>query len=313
MHAARATRRSAATSWGSRCRGDPVQRSGVRRARRSAPREQRTLPRSCSDRAGGVARRPWRLITFMALLPGLTSTALMRRPTTSFSRSRLRTSISGSSGIPSPFGPQLLIRLEACQSLPRRVLLRLFLAAPFPYAEQFRLHIDVGRKSFVVIGARRSHSVRGEPADVADDDLLQRRLRVVTPPGLDARPNSLLEQSLQHRRNGGNPLIQIDGAHYCFQCVCKERRLVPANGTLFTFSKTDVASEMEFARQVRKRVGVDNGRAQPSHLSFVEFRITRVDQIRYYRTENRVAEELQPLVVIDRYLLFERVRAMCQS
>src|SRR5688500_7988915 len=114
-------------------------------------------------------------MTFIEFVPGRTSTSLNRRPTTSFSRSRRSTSISGSSGIPRT---PLVSYCETIQRLGSGLLLGLFLAASGPRAVELFVHEDVRDETLVVVGPRRRDSVRRQLAGVPDRDLLEGGLGV---------------------------------------------------------------------------------------------------------------------------------------
>src|SRR5918992_1927560 len=116
---------------------------------------------------------------FIALLPGRTSASLMRRPTTSRSRSRRMTSSSTSAGIslPWPAGS------ESHQRLRGRVLLGLLLAAAGSRSVELFVDIDGCGEDLGVVGSGGNEPVSGALTTEANHDLLQSGLGVVAASG----------------------------------------------------------------------------------------------------------------------------------
>src|ERR687892_304375 len=92
-------------------------------------------------------------MTFIALLPGRTSTSFIRLPTTSFSRSRRRTSSSGSAGIGT--------LLEPLKRASGRVLFRFLLGASRSLSVQLVVEVDVSGEALGVIRSGGRDAIGG--------------------------------------------------------------------------------------------------------------------------------------------------------
>src|SRR5258708_3567663 len=148
----------------------------------------RYLPRRCAATILRPTRMSTNSLRFLCRrterVP-VTSTALIFLPTTSRSRSRRMTSISGSSGIFAPLLPVLLqlvllwpVLLEAGPSDPSRRLLGLLLRSAFAVAESHVTEVDGGEEVLRVIRPFVAHDVARPPDRLGGGQLLESRLVV---------------------------------------------------------------------------------------------------------------------------------------
>src|ERR671918_72449 len=198
-----------------------------------------------SKRSWNSLGRPCLRMTFMALLPGRTSTSLKRRPTTSFSRSRRSTSISGSAGIRPPLvGRTHRFRVgEPLERLPRCVLLRFLLRAPIPNAVEIGVHVDVRGEALVVVRTRGRHPVGREASVIPDDDLLKRGLGVVAAADRDATLDLGLEQWNEDRARLVDPSVQVSRADESLERVGQQRRLLAPAGRFLALAELYVGPD----------------------------------------------------------------------
>src|SRR2546428_4036628 len=115
-------------------------------------------------------------MTRIAFLVDLTSASLMRRPTTSLSRSRRRTSTSGSSTAPpSSTGARGALH-DLRVGLPCGLLLGFLLRAPPPATEQLPRDVDGRGELLLVVGPAFLQPILGHRAEGLRGDLLKKRL-----------------------------------------------------------------------------------------------------------------------------------------
>src|SRR4051812_25267766 len=113
----------------------------------------RYLPRRCTDTTLRPTSGPVKSALFLwrrtERVP-VTSTALIFLPTTSFSRSRRKTSTSGSSGMVAPLADSLFLQARPC-AVGRR-LFGLLLRSAFALAVKTVVHVDQREELLRVIG-----------------------------------------------------------------------------------------------------------------------------------------------------------------
>src|SRR3954470_20789448 len=113
----------------------------------------------------------------------LTSTCLMRLPTTSFSRSRLRVSTSGNSGIGADLRRLRRAAVARGRQRPPRLLggglLGLLLRPALARAARFFVDEDRGEESLGVVGALLAHLVMRQGVQALGRQLLQPGLVVL--------------------------------------------------------------------------------------------------------------------------------------
>src|SRR5438067_249652 len=106
-----------------------------------------------------------------------TSTCLMRLPTTSFSRSRLIVSTSGSSGMRCLHS---VVLLQGPPGLARRRLLGLLLRSALATAARPRTQVHRGEEALGVVGPLLGHVVAGQGVEALGRQLLEAGLVVLT-------------------------------------------------------------------------------------------------------------------------------------
>src|SRR5262245_37984089 len=280
-------------------------------ARRSCP----DMPR-CTITASGSSRRSTRYFprrcTATILRPSsipmnsflfrwrrtdrvpVTSTDLIFLPTTSFSRSRRMTSTSGSSGIVAPLIAGFV--LQPCPCHPCCGLLGLFLRASFAVAIRTVTDEDRREEQLRVVGSFVAHDVAGAPKHARRRRFLESRLEVAAARS-GRRFGDALFQPPQHQITRGlEPLVEIDRREHCFQRVGQDRLLRSTSGRVFALAQQQVIAEPQLASELREDTGVHHSRAHLRELAFGEVREVLVHVMRHDESEDRVAEELQPLV-----------------
>src|SRR6266542_5729044 len=185
-------------------------------------------------------------MTRIAFRWGRTTTALIRLPTTSFSRSRRITSTSGSStsalrrgGDAAPGQPP--------QRLAGRLLFGLLLRPPHAPPELLPPQVHRGGELLLMVGASLGHSVLRDPPEVLSGLLLERGLVVAVSlapsVGLHAGP----EQAPDHPRGDPDPLVQIDRSQNGFHGVGQDAGFVPAARQLLALAEQHVLAQPELA------------------------------------------------------------------
>src|SRR5262245_588742 len=254
------------------------------------------------------------------------STALMRLPTISRSRSRRTTSTSGNSGIvvlrsglgrPGCDGllsvGRLVVR-DLAQVLPRDagrrllgVLLRPALAgAPRLAAQQH------GREEVLrVVGPFVAHLVARELVEGLRGQLLQARLVVVTAGAGGAFGGARLQQPQHELAGRVPPAVQVDGGDDRLHGVGEDRRLVAPAGRLLSLPEQQRPAQPHLAGHVGEHLTVDDRGAQLRQLPLGHVGVLAEHVVGDDEPEDGVSEELEPLVR-QRVGMLGAVRAMRQ-
>src|SRR5262245_12377312 len=135
----------------------------------------------------------------------VTSTDLIFFPTISLSRSRRKTSTSGSSGIAIPL-LRLFLQSRPCD--PGRRLLRFLFRTSFTFAVRLVTDEHRGGEVLRVVGAFVAYRVPGASQHARGRDFLQARL-IVAPARSVGRVGDALAQAAQHNVAGNRePLVE---------------------------------------------------------------------------------------------------------
>src|SRR6266540_554965 len=199
-----------------------------------------------ASRSANSLRRAWRRMTRMAFRCGRTTTALIRLPTTSFSRSRRITSTSGSSTSALRRGGGVAPG-QPLQRLAGRLLFGLLLRAPHAPPELLPPQVHGGGELLLLVGSSLGHPVFRDPPEVLGGLLLERGLVVAVPLatriGLHAGP----EQPPDHPRGDPDPLVQVDRSQHGLHGVGQDAGLVPAPRELLALAEQHVLAQPELA------------------------------------------------------------------
>src|SRR5437588_7166800 len=150
----------------------------------------------------------------------LTSTCMMRLPTTSFSRSRRSVSTSGSSGTGGHLGTVGLGRRAVAgrgqrpPRLGRRRLLGLLLGPALAGAALVLVDVDGGVEALGMVGAVLAHLVSRQGVHALGGQLLETGLVVLAPRAGGRLGDAVLEEA-QHQLAGRLPsAVEVDGTDH---------------------------------------------------------------------------------------------------
>src|SRR5579884_830292 len=255
----------------------------------------------------------------------VTTTAVTSRPATSRSSPRRTTSTSGSSGtflvsvagrrgggggLGRLGGPAGLgggdRRFRLPQPLPGHPgggLLRLLLGAPLAPAPGRPLEDDVGVEPLGMVRPLVAHLVAGHLVEAAGGELLEPGL-VVLPAGAFGGGGDPLAEQAHHELVGGvPPAVEIGGGQHRLHGVGQDRGLLPAAGQTLALAEEHERAELDLGGQLGEDAGVDHRRPHLGQLALREVREGAVDVVGDDQAEDGVAQELQPLVRLERRVL----------
>src|SRR5918992_498211 len=195
---------------------------------------------------GALCRRITRLVFFIRR----TSTATIRRPTTSFSRSRRTTSTSGSSNLNLPRLRGGALRHQPGIGQPGRSLLRLLLRSARPRPVRLAAEEDSGGEMLGMVRALPADPVLGHPTHVLGGQLLEPGLVVAVALAPDVSLHPWPEHPLDHLPGHVQAAIQVDGAQDCLHRVGQDRGLLPASGLLLALPQEHRLADTEVPSHV---------------------------------------------------------------
>jgi len=100
-----------------------------------------------------------------------------------------------------------------------------------------------------------------------------------------------------HQRAGlGQAAVDVHRADHRLEGVGQDRGLVPAAGDLLAPAEPDVVAQAELARHLGERAHLDHRGTELGQLSLGQVRVAAEQGVGHDQAENRVAEELEPLV-----------------
>ena len=149
----------------------------------------------------------------------------------------------------------------------------------------------------VVVGPGAVEHVARHAEIVVGGDLLQRRLPVEPRAELGGPRDEGVEDGVDDL---GRPLdaeLDVDGADDGLDGVGEDRRLAPPAGGLLAPAEPDVVAEGEHLRHLGERLGAHDRGAQLGQLALREVGVGAEQGVRHDQPEDRVAQELQALVV----------------
>src|SRR5207237_6924608 len=240
----------------------------------------------------------WRRIDRMPL----TSTCLMRRPTTSFSRSRRTVSTSGSSGIGAHLRVLRLSRRAVARRGQRspgflgRSLLGLLLGPTLARTALLVADVDGGVEALGVVGALFADVIARHGVEALGGELLEAGLVV-----LAARPGCRFGDALAEQREdelvGRIPApVEVDGADHGLHGVGEDRRLLPPARRVLALAEGQGRPDAEIAGQVGQHAGVDHRCPNLGQLAFGQAGEGAKEVIGHDQAEHGVAQELEALV-----------------
>src|SRR5438874_2094958 len=175
----------------------------------------------------------------------------MRLPTTSFSRSRLRVSTSGSSGT----GAHLFVRpgLRAVTSrrqrspgLGGRRLLGLLLRPTLARAALLLVDVDGGVEALGVVGPVLADLVVGQGVEALGGQLLEASL-VVLPAGAGGGGgNAVLEQAQDELARRVPAAVEVHGADDGLHGIREDRRLLPSARRILALAQGQARADAQF-------------------------------------------------------------------
>src|SRR5437588_8423159 len=244
-----------------------------------------------ASRSANSLRLAWRRMMRIAFRCGRTSTSLMRRPTTSFSRSRRTTSTSGSSTQPSCTlaGTSLApLARQACVRLAGGPLLRLFLRPARPSPQLAPSEVDGRGELLLVVGPSLLDAILGEASEVLCGELLERRLVIAVALAADIGLDPRMEEALDHLARDVDPPVEIHRAEHRLHRVGEDARLVPSARELLASAEKDRLAQAELLCHLREHGHVHHGRAELRELALGEVRVRPVGEVGDDQAEDRV-------------------------
>src|SRR5579862_4810539 len=259
----------------------------------------RYLPRRPTDlmvRPSSSARKCFALGCRRTERPFETATALTFLFTTSLARSSRRVSTSGSSGT-------ALLRAQFVQRLPRGLLLGVLLGAAAPRPALDTVHEHHRLELAVVVRPGAHDDVAGDPAAMADGELLEQALLVEVARLRRSASDAVAEQA-EHEPFGCGPAdIEVDGADHRLDGVGEDRGLRPATGGLLTFAEEDRRADLEPLGDLRQHPRIDHRGSHLGKLALGHVGEVAVAELGDRQSEDRVTEEFEALVRRDPALL----------
>ena len=147
-----------------------------------------------------------------------------------------------------------------------------------------------------MVGALVVDDVLRDAEAVLGGELLQRGLPVEGGAerrgGLDER----VEELVHEHRGDLDAAGEVDGADQRLDGVGEDRGLVATAGALLAATELDVLAEPDAAADLGERPGVDHGGAQLGQPALGQVGVLGVERLGDDDTEDRVTEELEPLV-----------------
>src|SRR6478735_11184853 len=278
-------------------RASPLSRESQRYLpRRWAPTKVRPVNRAAKSSGPPACRRTGRGCS--------TSTEVIGRSSTWFSRPRRTTSTSGSSGIVGRGGGSRrgrhggLRELRAQRAVGRlgRLLLGLLLRPADAVAVHPALHPDAGGERLHVVGSLVLDEVLRDTEAVQRAELLQARLPVQP----RAHGGGRLHHRVEEQVHGAGGVLEaageVDRPDQRLDRVGEDRGLLAAPGRLLPLAEVDVDAEPDRAGDLGERARVDDGGAQLGQPALGEVGVLEVERLGDDHAEHRVAEELQALV-----------------
>src|SRR5581483_11655739 len=233
----------------------------------------------------------------------LTSTCLMRLPTTSFSRSRFSVSTSGSSGIDDLGLGVVGLRVGAVarcrQRAPRLFGGRLFgLLLRATLAAAALVFVDKnGRvEPLGVVGTVLAHLIARQRVEALGRQFLQPGL-VVLPTGAGGGLGDAVLEEVEDELVCGLPTaVEVDGADHGLHGVGEDRRLLAPAGRVLTLAEGQRRADAEFGSQVGEHAGVHHRRPNLGQLALGQAGERAEEVVGDDQAEHRVTEELEAFV-----------------
>ncbi len=135
------------------------------------------------------------------------------------------------------------------------------------------------------------------------DSFLQARLRIHRRSEAIGVGEQRIDQPQHERRRRIRPAGEVHGADHGFEAVGQDRRLLPSTGQLLAAAEAQVGAEVDHAGDFGERDGRHQAGPALRKVALVEVGVLAVEHHRHGLPENRVAEELEALVVGDRAVL----------
>ena len=195
-------------------------------------------------------------------------------------------------------GWAVLLLVQEAQRLCRGPLLGLLLAPPAAARDlapgQSQRHLE----DLVVIGA-------GLPDDAVARRTVQLPLRPLLQAGLEvdvggvARlPQPGVEELPHHAKGGVEPTVEVDRGRHGLAGVGEERRLVASPGLLLPLAEEEPLAEAQLIGDSGQAGLVDHQGPAPRQLPLGAEGLALHEEVAHRQVEDRVAEELEPLVVL---------------
>src|SRR5579875_182217 len=251
-----------------------------------------TRPTALIVRPSRRARKCFALWCRRTERPLATATARILRPTTSFARSWRSVSTSGSSGI-----------AELWPGHHRRRLLSFLLRSALPTSAANPTDVDLRHVPAVVIRPGANDDVTWHSFPTPSRQLLEAAL-VIELVRLRRRLFDPVREQPQHQGPRRFPAaVEVHGPDHRLQGVGENRHLGPTSRGLLALPEQQVGSECEATGNLGKYPSVHDGCPDLGEPAFGGFGIAPIAVLGDDQPDDRVPEELQPLVGGDALLL----------
>src|SRR5659263_468253 len=153
-----------------------------------------------------------------------------------------------------------------------------------------------GEEGAVVVRSAALHLVGGERKAVHRGEFLERCLPVEGGGEPQRVAQEVGEELLHHHPGGLEAVEQVRGADDGLHGVGEDRVLVPASRHELPAPQADVVAQLEVARHLGEGALRDGGRPHLRERPLGDFRMLAEEEFRRHESQDRVTQELQPLV-----------------